>query len=137
MPRRERSSSAPKIAGVFLVRTITPKHLFHRSGHNQAVEQRLRSKNTDFSGLRTVPPRSIDIRAGDDRNQRVRRPDLASAASPTDLSTALFKSIRDVGIAGNQCSRCGHWQQPFQCIVPIYMERAGEDVFLIEHDVEE
>src|SRR5256885_9124934 len=106
MPRRERSSSAPKIAGVFLVRTITPKHLFHRSGHNQAVEQRLRSKNTDFSGLRTVPPRSIDIRAGDDRNQRVRRPDLGNPASPTDLSTAVFKRIRYAGITANQSSAC-------------------------------
>ena len=42
-----------------------------------------------------------------------------------------------MGIARNQCSRRRHWHQPFQGIVPIYMEGAGENVFLIERNVQE
>ncbi len=42
------------------------------------------------------------------------------------MTTAVFKSIRDMSIAGNQCSRYGHRHQPFQSIVPICMEGASE-----------
>src|SRR5207302_6732348 len=63
MSRGERSPSSPKVAGGFLVWTITPKRLLQNSCHDQAVEQRLGSQNTDFPTLRIVPPSPIDVGA--------------------------------------------------------------------------
>jgi hypothetical protein len=127
----------PKIAGIFLVRPITPKHLFQDSRPNQAIEQRLRSEDTDFAAFGIVPPCSINVRPSDDRDQCVRRAYIGDAATPADLPTAVFKSIGDMGIAGDQRSGGSHWHQPFQGVVSIYVEGAGKNIFLIEGNVSE
>ena len=39
-------------------------------------------------------------------------------------------------VADDQSSRDSDWHQPFQGIVAIYVEGAGENVFFIQHDVQ-
>ena len=137
MAGRERSSAAPEVAGILFVGTVASKNFFQHAGNDQAVQQRLGSENANLASFGVVPPCAINIRTGNNGNQSVGCADVRDAATPADLAAAVFKGVRNMGIGGNQRSNRSRRHQPFKSIFTVNVEWAGEDVLLIENNVEE
>src|SRR3954468_14293796 len=88
---RKRTASTPEVATISFVGTIAAENLFRDADNDDAVEQSLGAEDSDFAALGIVAPRAIDIRACNDRQDRVGSADVRNAASPADLAFAVVE----------------------------------------------
>src|SRR5436190_17702381 len=91
MAGRKRGASAPEVAPIFFVGTVAAENFFGDADDDEAVEQSLGSKHTDLAPFRIVAPRAINVRTGNDGNERVVGTDVRDAATPSDLAVAVVE----------------------------------------------
>src|SRR5262245_5218374 len=137
VPRRKGAAPGPKFAGFFPIGAVASEDRFQNTRDDQRIEQSIRAEDPDLAGLGVVGDNAESVVAGDQWNQRIGGTDLRDPPTPFHLAVAVLQSIGYVVIGGDKPRSDGAGQQPPLRVAAIHAKRTGEDVLLVEKNVEE